>query len=305
VRDLVDNTATIHDHLDYDGYGNVTESSTGYGDRYKWTGREFDYATGLQYNRARYYDPIAGRWLNEDPTGFLAGDHNLFRYAGNQPTNETDPLGLKVKLVLRTANTPGTGSPIAGEYHITIVWYSDQGWVRYDGGGKGTKHPDHPDRPNYHRTPPAGKSPLPIAQTYQGGWDVVASPYATDEEELEKLDSAFAKLIQLPYNATGPNSNTYAHQLLTLAGFTVEDRYQTVAIPVCPDVGGGAVKATKPAEPPKDLSNTPLPNHSGFGVSYQSHGVGPTATTGWANRDSNGNPYYGGKEYDEYGNKRP
>ena len=31
-----------------------------------------DVETGLQYNRERWYDPIAGRWLSQDPMGFDA-----------------------------------------------------------------------------------------------------------------------------------------------------------------------------------------------------------------------------------------
>lgn len=40
------------------------------------------------------YDPHIGRWLEEDPIGFAAGDPNLYRYVRNNPTNATDPSGL-------------------------------------------------------------------------------------------------------------------------------------------------------------------------------------------------------------------
>jgi hypothetical protein len=40
------------------------------------------------------YDPETGRWTTQDPIGFSAGDYNLFRYVGNNPTNLTDPSGL-------------------------------------------------------------------------------------------------------------------------------------------------------------------------------------------------------------------
>ncbi len=40
------------------------------------------------------YDPGIGRWISEDPIGFKAGDSNLYRYVGNNPTNNTDPSGL-------------------------------------------------------------------------------------------------------------------------------------------------------------------------------------------------------------------
>src|SRR5262249_9346141 len=33
VRDLMDSTQALRDHLDFDGYGNATETSTSYGDR--------------------------------------------------------------------------------------------------------------------------------------------------------------------------------------------------------------------------------------------------------------------------------
>ncbi|MEO1530140.1 MAG: RHS repeat-associated core domain-containing protein, partial [Planctomycetota bacterium] len=58
-----------------------------------FAGRDFDAQTGLYYNRARYFDPETGRFINEDPIGLLGGDGNLFRYAGNSTTNATDPSG--------------------------------------------------------------------------------------------------------------------------------------------------------------------------------------------------------------------
>ncbi|CAK9082491.1 Putative deoxyribonuclease RhsC (DNase RhsC) (Toxin RhsC), partial [Durusdinium trenchii] len=80
------------EHLDYDAFGNVLTASTI--TRYMFTAREFDADTGLQYNRARWYDSKTGRWISEDPIGFAAGDANLIRYTGNQPTARTDPSGL-------------------------------------------------------------------------------------------------------------------------------------------------------------------------------------------------------------------
>src|SRR5271157_1903464 len=44
------------------------------------------------YYRARYYDPSAGRFLNEDRLGFEGGV-NFYRYAGNSPALWIDPSG--------------------------------------------------------------------------------------------------------------------------------------------------------------------------------------------------------------------
>ena len=45
-------------------------------------------------NQSRWYDASVGRWLSEDPIGFVAGDANPYRYCGNGPTKGTDPTGL-------------------------------------------------------------------------------------------------------------------------------------------------------------------------------------------------------------------
>jgi RHS repeat-associated protein len=95
VRAIVDNTGTPIDHIGYDGYGAFTgETAPSVGDRYKYAGREYDAETGLQYNRARYWDPTRDRWTSQDPIGFASGDNNLYRYVGDNMPNATDPSGL-------------------------------------------------------------------------------------------------------------------------------------------------------------------------------------------------------------------
>jgi len=41
---------------------------------------------------ARYYDPVAGRWLTRDPIGYRGG-LNLYGYCNNDPVNAVDPEG--------------------------------------------------------------------------------------------------------------------------------------------------------------------------------------------------------------------
>lgn len=94
VRDLVSNSGQVVNHIKYDSYGNViSESNPAVKTRYKYTGREFDAETGLQYNRARYYDATIGRFVSEDPIGFGGGDFNFYRYVANRPVSATDPSG--------------------------------------------------------------------------------------------------------------------------------------------------------------------------------------------------------------------
>jgi len=58
-------------------------------------------AGGLMYRRGRYYDPVSGRFTQEDPIG-LAGGLNAYGFAEGDPVNYDDPSGLVV-----CARTPG------------------------------------------------------------------------------------------------------------------------------------------------------------------------------------------------------
>ena len=52
-------------------------------------------ASGMPEYRARYYDPVMGRFLSEDPIGFKGGDFNKNRYVGNNSLNHLDPSTYK------------------------------------------------------------------------------------------------------------------------------------------------------------------------------------------------------------------
>jgi len=81
----------------YDPYGNCLVGGAACSGvnsvAYKYTGRRLDPETGLYYYRARYYDPVHGRFMQTDPVGY-APDMNWYAYVGNDPTDDTDPTGL-------------------------------------------------------------------------------------------------------------------------------------------------------------------------------------------------------------------
>jgi RHS repeat-associated protein len=90
---LADSSGNVTDLNSYDSFGNPT--NTGFSSRYQFTGREYDSFTGLQFSRARFYDPNLGRFISEDPIGFYAGDVNLYGYVKNQSLQFRDPSGLQ------------------------------------------------------------------------------------------------------------------------------------------------------------------------------------------------------------------
>ena len=95
VRDVIDSTGAVTNHIQYNSFGHITSQTHGHVNyRFTYTGRELDAETGLHYYRARYYDSVNGRFISADPIGFNAGDANLYRYVGNNPGNGVDPTGM-------------------------------------------------------------------------------------------------------------------------------------------------------------------------------------------------------------------
>jgi RHS repeat-associated protein len=106
---LVDEAGTVREHIVYNSFGErvVEQDFDASGDAisstdpaavdhlFGYTGRDWDEDTQLQNNRARWYDPEQGRWISNDPSGFSAGDANLYRYVENETTTYTDPNGLE------------------------------------------------------------------------------------------------------------------------------------------------------------------------------------------------------------------
>lgn len=96
VKQVTDAAGTVVAELEYDAFGNtvsLTETNPGDAGSIRFAGRQLDAATGLYYNRDRWYDPAIGRFISEDPLGFGGGDNNLYRYAANDPVNAADPTG--------------------------------------------------------------------------------------------------------------------------------------------------------------------------------------------------------------------
>lgn len=78
-----------------------------------------DEETGLYYYRARYYDPGIGKFIGQDPIGFLSEHLNLYSYVGNIPASSTDPLGLKD--TRKSPIVPSNGSVINNSSNPIII----------------------------------------------------------------------------------------------------------------------------------------------------------------------------------------
>ncbi|ADX47572.1 RHS repeat-associated core domain protein [Paracidovorax avenae ATCC 19860] len=82
----------------YHAWGAVREEYDphGIGQDIRFQGQQFDAETGLHYNRFRYYDPMLGQYVTQDPIG-LKGGLNKSNYSGSSPAINCDPKGLDFK----------------------------------------------------------------------------------------------------------------------------------------------------------------------------------------------------------------
>jgi RHS repeat-associated protein len=93
ITHVTTSTGTLARSYTYDSFGRLVTQTGTLTNPYTYTGRELDPESGLYYYRTRYYDPASGRFLHEDPIGFLGGvDH--YSYVLNNPVNLIDPEGL-------------------------------------------------------------------------------------------------------------------------------------------------------------------------------------------------------------------
>jgi RHS repeat-associated protein len=100
----------------------------GLNDTRKFTAREDD-GTGLYYYRFRYFHPMLGRFVSEDPVERTSQSH-LYRYAENDPIHGWDPLGLFTELL--TFCPVGNGRSSFGHTAIningTVYSFGERGW---------------------------------------------------------------------------------------------------------------------------------------------------------------------------------
>jgi len=75
----------------YSPYGESITLGADDGNSIQYTAREND-GTGLYFYRARYYDPVLKRFIQEDPIG-LQGGLNVHAYVGGDPVSISDPSG--------------------------------------------------------------------------------------------------------------------------------------------------------------------------------------------------------------------
>ena len=81
----------IENRYEYDAFGVLKNSMEEFHNRILYTGQQYDQTSGQYYLRARFYNPVLGRFVQED---VYRGDGlNLYAYCKNNPVVYYDPSG--------------------------------------------------------------------------------------------------------------------------------------------------------------------------------------------------------------------
>lgn len=90
TRVLFRSTGTQYSTYDYSPFGDLMRATVNADVRYRFTGHEYDYETGLWNFRARLYDDELGIFYAVDPSG---QNFSPFSYCGNNPVIYVDKDG--------------------------------------------------------------------------------------------------------------------------------------------------------------------------------------------------------------------
>lgn len=141
---VIDDSGNWVNREEYTPYGETSFGSFAH-KRYRFTGKERDEESGLNYHEARYYAPWLVKWTSCDPAGPI-GDLTLYSYTQN-PLLFSDPQGTEPTGGEIQINTSGQDLKIIDERtNITIYGKSSslQSGTNHSSSARAADEPDTP-----------------------------------------------------------------------------------------------------------------------------------------------------------------
>jgi RHS repeat-associated protein len=217
VTSLSNAAGALANTYTFDSFGKLTASTGALTNLFQYTARESDPETGLYYYRERYYDLSAGRFVSEDPVRFGSGDVDFYAYVRNHPQNVGDPFGLC------PPDKPHCFAQL--KYRSSYEFFSHAFWWVQDSNGTNWVIDGGPSLPHGH-----GYLNSWVNLGDSGHYETDNSDDATafDSGTSDVVCDAVDKMIlaaenwqnnTTPYSSTGPNSNTFAHDIGNAGGF--------------------------------------------------------------------------------------
>jgi RHS repeat-associated protein len=110
TRTLTDNSGSVTDTYSYTAFGEMYGKTGTTTNNYLYTSQRFDSLTNLYSLRARFYNPVNGRFLSRDTFAYNLDDPfelNRYVYVANTPINAIDPTGNQIMVEYAQVNRQG------------------------------------------------------------------------------------------------------------------------------------------------------------------------------------------------------
>jgi len=178
TRAITDQTGNLSATSTYDPYGNPVAQTGTLTNPFGYAGQYTDPETGLQYLRARYYDPNTQNFLTRDP--LTPTTRTPYNYTDNNPTNNTDPTGQDCAAGVQDGGSGGARIILPPAIGIGIViggrvGYCAEGNCSSDppsGGSPGAgmpATPPPPPLPGGPKPPRDSQASTPVPRLRQDG----------------------------------------------------------------------------------------------------------------------------------------
>ena len=116
---IVDEAGAIQNRYEYDAWGNITAKEEQVPNRFAYYGQQIDPVTQQYYLRARFYNPVVGRFTQEDT--YRGDGLNLYAYCASNPVYYVDSSGCDKSDSWKTVAQDGQSIPSYTDSHGKVI----------------------------------------------------------------------------------------------------------------------------------------------------------------------------------------
>ena len=115
---IVDESGNVQNRYAYDAWGKIEVKEEAIPNRFTYYGQQIDPITQQYYLRARFYNPVIGRFTQEDT--YRGDGLNLYAYCANNPVYYVDPSGFDKDALAKSTSSSQLALPAPGESSFNV-----------------------------------------------------------------------------------------------------------------------------------------------------------------------------------------